>query len=75
MPGRASIDLQIRFAPCRAPPWRYSWKGLRCLPVVFVDEATETIAAHDRPSGSSEGEWRSTLGYSQVEAAVGTSRL
>jgi len=47
-------------------------KGLRSLPVVFVDKATEAIAAHDRPSGSGEAEWRSALGYSEIEASVRT---
>ena len=51
---------------------RYSWKCLRRLPMVFVDEATEAIAAHDRSSRFCDGDWRSTLGYSQVEAAVGS---
>jgi hypothetical protein len=59
-------------APCRAPQWRYWWKGLRSLPVVFVDKATEAVVAHDRPSGSCEAEWWSALGYSKVEAAVGS---
>jgi hypothetical protein len=40
--------------------------------MVFVDKATEAIAAHDRPSGSFEVEWRSALGDSKVETAVGT---
>jgi hypothetical protein len=40
--------------------------------MVFVDKATETIAAHDRPSGFCDGDWRSALGYSEVESAVGT---
>ena len=47
-------------------------EGLRCLPVVFVDKATEAIAAHDRPSGSGDGDWRSALGYSKVETSVGS---
>jgi hypothetical protein len=49
---------------------RYLWKGLRSLPVVFVDKATEAVAAHDRPSGSSEADGRSAFGNSQVEAPV-----
>ena len=37
-----------------------------------MDEATEAVAAHDRPSGSGEAEWRSALGYSEIEASVGS---
>jgi hypothetical protein len=40
--------------------------------MVFVDKATEAIAAHDRPSGSGDGDWRSALGYSEIEASVRT---
>ena len=40
--------------------------------MVFVDKASEAIAAHDRPSGICDGDWRSALWYSQVEAAVGS---
>ena len=40
--------------------------------MVFVDKATEAIAAHDRPSGSCEADWWSALGYPQIEASVGT---
>src|ERR1019366_6067563 len=47
-------------------------EGLGGLPVVFVDKATKAVAAHDRPSGSCEADWRSALGCSEVKAAVGT---
>jgi hypothetical protein len=40
--------------------------------MVFVDKATEAIAARDRPSGFHETDWRSALGYSEVETTVGS---
>jgi hypothetical protein len=40
--------------------------------MVFVDKATEAIPAHDRPSGSGDADWWSALGYSEIEASVGT---
>jgi hypothetical protein len=40
--------------------------------MVFVDQATKAVAAHDRPDDIWEPEWRSALGYSQVETTVGS---
>jgi len=40
--------------------------------MVFVDKATEAVAAYDRPSGVCEADWWSALGYSQIETAVGS---
>lgn len=42
-------------------------EGLGSLAPVFVDEATKSVAAHDRPRGPCEVDGRSALGYSQVQ--------
>jgi len=46
-------------------------KGLRGLPVVFMNEATEAIAAHDRTVGSGLPDWRSAFRDSKIESAMG----
>jgi hypothetical protein len=67
---RQTPELPIRAVSNTAE--RYSRKGLCSLPVVFVDQATEAIAAHNRPSGFCDAERRSAFRYSQIEAPVGT---
>jgi hypothetical protein len=70
--ARLNGPPELRFGAVSSTAARHSRKGLRSLPVVFVDKATEAVAAHDRPSGSCDVGWRSALGYSEIETAVGT---
>jgi hypothetical protein len=49
---------------------RCSWKGLRSLPMVFMNEAAEAIAAHDRTSGFGLPDGRSALWDSKIETAM-----
>jgi hypothetical protein len=45
-------------------------KGLRSLPMVFMDEGAEAIAAHDRTGGFGLPDGIPALGYSKIEAAM-----